>query len=148
MPLIPFLLLWWPPALKLFSLLFHNYNFAILTNYLCFLMVLGNPCERVVWPPQKVVAHRLRTAGLERRALPSDWVFLMHLRIIISVQVFSTSKHLTRWVGNSKSLENTATYAMELPKRIQMSFFDLSMILLKFRQSKELAISTAKWFWP
>uniref|UniRef100_A0ACB8F6V5 Uncharacterized protein n=1 Tax=Sphaerodactylus townsendi TaxID=933632 RepID=A0ACB8F6V5_9SAUR len=30
----------------------------------CFPVVLGNPWERVVRPPQKVVTHRLRTAGL------------------------------------------------------------------------------------
>lgn len=40
------------PTIKSFSLLLHNCNFATVMNlkvkYLCFPMVLGDPCERVM----------------------------------------------------------------------------------------------------
>lgn len=46
-------MLWWPPDIKLFSLLLHICNFATVINCninICFLMVLDNACEKVVWP--------------------------------------------------------------------------------------------------
>lgn len=48
-PLTRFLMLWWLPTIKLVSLLF---NFATLTNCninMWFWVVLGDPCERVIW---------------------------------------------------------------------------------------------------
>lgn len=33
-------------------------------KYLCFLEVLGNACEKAIWP-QGVLTHRLRTNALE-----------------------------------------------------------------------------------
>lgn len=43
-----------PTTIKLLSLLFHDSNFATVMNYnikyWCFLIVFGNPCERVFLP--------------------------------------------------------------------------------------------------
>lgn len=52
---------------NIFLLLLHNYNLATVTNhkvkYLCFLVVLGVPCERGV-RPKGVSTHSLRIIAL------------------------------------------------------------------------------------
>jgi hypothetical protein len=46
-PLVQFMFQWLPPAIKLFSLLLYNCDFATVKNYvnICFSVVLGNPVK-------------------------------------------------------------------------------------------------------
>lgn len=52
----------------------HNCSFVVMNckHLLFFLMVLGHPCEKVIYPyppppnSQGVLTHRLKTTGLER----------------------------------------------------------------------------------
>jgi hypothetical protein len=56
------------PTIKLFTLLLHNCNFATAMNSdisMCFLMVVGDYCERVVWSPERVITHKLRTPEVD-----------------------------------------------------------------------------------
>jgi hypothetical protein len=63
-PLIQFLMLWWPPTIKLSCCYF--ITVILLLLYLCFLLFLGNPCERaVLQPPHRVPTHKLRTTVLD-----------------------------------------------------------------------------------
>ena len=58
------------PNSKIISLLTHNCNFATVMNYdvnTCFLMVLGESCEKVIWSPKEVTTPRLRTVDLAER---------------------------------------------------------------------------------
>lgn len=51
--LLQLLRLWWPQTIQLSLLLPRTCNFAsceLRCKSLCFLMVLGDPCERVIWP--------------------------------------------------------------------------------------------------
>lgn len=49
------------PDHRLFLLPLYNCKFAVRNHdvNICFLMVLGNPCERIIWPPW-VVIQRLK----------------------------------------------------------------------------------------
>lgn len=50
----------------------HNVNVCTL-HYDVMQMVLGDPCEKVIWHfPKEVVVHRLRTIGLEVVSFPQS----------------------------------------------------------------------------
>jgi hypothetical protein len=60
------------PNHKIISLKLHNCNFAAVMNQnvnICFLTVLGDRCERVIWPSKGVSTHRLWTTLLNDAAL-------------------------------------------------------------------------------
>ena len=67
-PLIQFLMLWWSPTIKLFSLLLHNCNISTVRNHNVNIRYIDSfiqPLWKGHSTPKGITPHRLRAIGLE-----------------------------------------------------------------------------------
>lgn len=100
-PLAEFLMLWWVPTIRLSLMLLHSCHFATAMNlckYLCFLMVWGNPCERVLWclprdrDPQ-VETIVLKGLRLKKVSMPFHPGWVLSFRVKDMGDMFESSFH-------------------------------------------------------
>lgn len=95
-------------TIKLFSLLPRNCSFVSVMNHNAniwvFLRVLSNLCEKILWPPKGVMAHRLRIITLNTR---DQGVKSSHFPEVFIVILTLSQSNITHRITEENKLDHS-----------------------------------------